>query len=294
MSRAILIAGIVALVVAFTALSSLFVVREDEQALVLQFGDPRQEVTAPGLYVKFPFIQDVLYFDKRVLDFDAPAEEVPTIDQKQLIVDAYARYRIVKPLRFFQTVNNEGNARAQLGNIISANMRGIFGKATLATLLTADRAKLMQNITVLVSQASELLGLEVIDVRIKHVDLPEENSLAIFRRMQTQREQEARRIRAEGDRDARRIRADADREQRVIVAEAKKTSEILRGQGEAKATKLYNDAFGQDRGFFDFYRSLQAMRIGLTGDSTSYVGPPRGEFYRFFKGEEPTESESVR
>ena len=285
MSRGNLIIGIAIVVLGVIALGATFVIREDEQALVLQFGDPRREVKEAGLNFKIPFIQDAVYFDKRVLDFDASAAEVPTLDQKQLVVDSFARYRIVDPLKFYQTVVFEANAEAQLNNIISAALRDAFGQELFTQLMTEKRALLMTGVTKTVDLAARNLGIEVVDVRIKRVDLPEENSQAIFRRMQTQREQEARGIRAEGDKKAREIRADADKQQRVIIAEAKKTSEILRGEGDAVATKLYNEAFGNDRDFFDFYRSLQAMRKGLTGESTSYVGPPRGEFYRFFKGE---------
>ena len=285
MSRTNSIIGIAVFIIGVILYSSVFVIREDEQALVLQFGDPRREVKEAGLNFKVPFIQDAVYFDKRVLDFDASAAEVPTLDQKQLVVDSFARYRIVDPLKFYQTVVFEANAEAQINNIISAALRDAFGKELFTLLMTEKRALLMVGVTKTVDLAARNLGIEVVDVRIKRVDLPEENSQAIFRRMQTQREQEARGIRAEGDKKAREIRADADKQQRVIVAEAKKTSEILRGEGDAVATKLYNQAFGNDRDFFDFYRSLQAMRKGLTGESTSYVGPPRGEFYRFFKGE---------
>ena len=285
MSRANSIIGIAVFIIGMILYSSTFVIREDEQALVLQFGDPRREVKEAGLNFKVPFIQDAVYFDKRVLDFDASAAEVPTLDQKQLVVDSFARYRIVDPLKFYQTVVFEANAEAQINNIISAALRDAFGQELFTRLMTEKRALLMVGVTKTVDLAARNLGIEVVDVRIKRVDLPEENSQAIFRRMQTQREQEARGIRAEGDKKAREIRADADKQQRVIVAEAKKTSEILRGEGDAVATKLYNQAFGNDRNFFDFYRSLQAMRKGLTGESTSYVGPPRGEFYRFFKGE---------
>ena len=285
MSRTNLIIGIAVFIIGVIISSSTFVIREDEQALVLQFGDPRREVKEAGLNFKVPFIQDAVYFDKRVLDFDATAAEVPTLDQKQLVVDSFARYRIVDPLKFYQTVVFEANAEAQINNIISAALRDAFGQELFTRLMTEKRALLMVGVTKTVDLAARNLGIEVVDVRIKRVDLPEENSQAIFRRMQTQREQEARGIRAEGDKKAREIRADADKQQRVIVAEAKKTSEILRGEGDAVATKLYNQAFGNDRDFFDFYRSLQAMRKGLTGESTSYVGPPRGEFYRFFKGE---------
>jgi len=285
MSKTAIFGGILAIVIGITAFSSLFVIRENEQALILQFGNPQKQVDNAGLNFKTPFIQDVIYFDKRILDYDASAAEIPTLDQKQLVVDAFARYKIIDPLKFYQTVATESIAESQLNNIINSNLRDSFGKQLFTKLMTETRAKLMAEISKKVDTAMRSLGIQVIDVRIKRVDLPEENSQAIFRRMQTQREQEARRIRAEGDRKAREIRADADKQQRVIVAEAKKTSEILRGEGDAVATKLYNDAFGRDRDFFDFYRSLQAMRTGLTGDSTSYVGPPKGEFYRFFKGE---------
>ena len=285
MSKTAIFGGILAIVIGITAFSSLFVIRENEQALILQFGNPQKQVDNAGLNFKTPFIQDVIYFDKRILDYDASAAEIPTLDQKQLVVDAFARYKIIDPLKFYQTVATESIAESQLNNIINSNLRDSFGKQLFTKLMTETRARLMAEISKKVDTAMRSLGIEVIDVRIKRVDLPEENSQAIFRRMQTQREQEARRIRAEGDRKAREIRADADKQQRVIVAEAKKTSEILRGEGDAIATKLYNDAFGRDRDFFDFYRSLQAMRTGLTGDSTSYVGPPKGEFYRFFKGE---------
>lgn len=285
MSKLAIFGGILAIVIGITAFSSMFVIRENEQALILQFGNPQNQVDDAGLHFKTPFIQDVIYFDKRVLDYDASAAEIPTLDQKQLVVDAFARYKIIDPLKFYQTVATESIAESQLNNIINSNLRDSFGQQMFTKLMTETRAKLLAEISKKVDTAMRSLGIQVIDVRIKRVDLPEENSQAIFRRMQTQREQEARRIRAEGDRKAREIRADADKQQRVIVAEAKKTSEILRGEGDAVATKLYNDAFGRDRDFFDFYRSLQAMRTGLTGDTTSYVGPPQGEFYRFFKGE---------
>jgi len=285
MSKSVIFGAILAVVIGITAFSSLFVTRENEQALVLQFGNPQRQVDTAGLHFKTPFIQEVIFFDKRLLDYDASAAEIPTLDQKQLVVDAFARYKIIDPLKFYQTVATEAIAESQLNNIINSNLRDSFGQELFTRLMTEKRAQLMTEISKKVDTAMRNLGIQVIDVRIKRVDLPEENSQAIFRRMQTQREQEARRIRAEGDKKAREIRADADKQQRVIVAEAKKTSEILRGEGDAIATKLYNDAFGRDRDFFDFYRSLQAMRTGLTGDTTSYVGPPQGEFYRFFKGE---------
>ena len=221
MSKTAIFGGILAIVIGITAFSSLFVIRENEQALILQFGNPQKQVDDAGLNFKTPFIQDVIYFDKRILDYDASAAEIPTLDQKQLVVDAFARYKIIDPLKFYQTVATESIAESQLNNIINSNLRDSFGKQLFTKLMTETRAKLMAEISKKVDTAMRSLGIQVIDVRIKRVDLPEENSQAIFRRMQTQREQEARRIRAEGDRKAREIRADADKQQRVIVAEVR-------------------------------------------------------------------------
>ena len=277
-----LIVGILVIVVGILAFSTLFTVHQAQQALVIQLGDPKRLISEPGLNLKWPFVQNVRYFDRRVLDFDANAEEVPTSDQKQVVVDTFARYRIVDPLRYFQTVNNEFGLQARLGNLINSNLRDIFGSASLATLLTAQRTDLIRLIADQVKKQGKDWGIDVIDVRIKHLDLPEENSQAIFRRMQTQREQEARKIRAEGEKDAKRIRADADKQRTIIEANARRQSEILRGEGEAEAQRLYNDAYGQDRQFFDFWISMNALREGLPGESTRYVGPTDGDFFRFF------------
>lgn len=285
------ILGIVIIIAGFLGFSSMFTVRQDEQALVLQFGEPIRTVTAPGLHFKYPLLQNVTKFDKRVLDFDAETEEVPTRDQKQLVVNAFARYRIIDPLLFFQTVNNEFGMRQRLGNVINASLRAVFGEAELARLLTEERAKLIQIIAKRVHEQGQSFGIDVIDVRIKRVDLPEENSQAIFRRMQTQREQEARKIRAEGDAESRRIKADADKQRTIILADANRQSEILRGEGEAGAQRIYNDAYGRDETFFDFWVSMDAMRLGLTGENTRYVGPPDNEFFRFFGGM-PAEGDS--
>ena len=280
----LLILGIVVIIAGFLGFSSMFTVRQDEQALVLQFGKPIRTVTTPGLNFKYPLLQNVAKFEKRVLDFDAEAEEVPTRDQKQLVVNAFARYRIIDPLLFFQAVNNELGVRLRLGDVINSNLRAVFGEVDLARLLTEERAKLIQVIAKRVHDSGRSFGIEVIDVRLKRVDLPEENSQAIFRRMQTQREQEARKIRAEGDADSRRIKADADKQRTIILANANRQSEILRGQGEAEAQRTYNDAYGRDEAFFDFWVSMDAMRLGLTGENTRYVGPPDNEFFRFFGG----------
>lgn len=283
MNRVALIgAGAILLVVALVLSSALYTVREGRQAIVLQFGEPVGAESNAGLKVKIPFIQDVVYFDKRVLDFDAERAEMATADQKQVEVDAYARYVIENPLRFFQSVGNEQSLNRRLLSIISSNLRTQIAGMPLAQVLTEERQALMQRIKDNTNVEAKTFGINVIDVRIKRVDLPDENSEAIFRRMQTQREQEARRIRAEGFRDSLGVRADADKRVRVIIAEAQKRSQILRGEGEMEATRIYNDAYSKDPVFFDFFRSLQAMSKGLSGDNTRYVGPPDSEFFRFF------------
>ncbi|MEM7071233.1 MAG: protease modulator HflC [Pseudomonadota bacterium] len=259
-----------------------YIVRETEQVLVLEFGKALKVVSEPGLHFKIPFVQTSNYLDKRILDYDARAQEVPTKDQKQLIVDAFARYRIVDPLVFFQTVQSEIGMQTRLDSLINAALRAVLGEVTLATVLTPERSQLMALFTKQVSQESSEFGIEVIDVRIKRIDLPKENSEAIFRRMSTQREQEARKIRAEGDKEARRLRAEADKRRRVMISEAQRTSEILRGEGDQGAQNIYNEAYGRDVDFFDFWRSMQALKKGITSDSTTYVGSPSGDFFRYF------------
>jgi len=284
MSRTLrLILGIVVVALGIVGFSAIFTVHQAEQALVLQFGKVVRVVTDPGLQYKIPFVQTVIYFDKRVLDFDNPAKEVPTLDQKQLVVDTFARYRIVDPLKFFQAATNELNMEDRLGNIISANLQGVLSRVPMSTILTEERANLMRTIAEQVDKQGQRFGIRVLDVRIKRVDLPEENSQAIFRRMQTQREQEARKIRAEGERDKKRITAEADKQSRIIVADAKRQAEILRGEGDGKAQNIYNKAYGQDPTFFDFYVSMKAYRDGLAEQSTRYIGPPAGDFFRFFR-----------
>ena len=277
-----LVLAIIAGVIGVVAYSSMFTVHQAGQALVLQFGEPIREIREPGLNFKTPFVQDVQFFDKRVIDFDAQPQEVPTRDQKQLVVDAFARYRIVDPLLFYQTVNNTFGMENRLGNVINSNLRAVFGEVELARLLTKERSDLMHIIRDRVNIEGKAYGIDVIDVRIKHVDLPENNSQAIFRRMQTQREQEARKIRAEGEANAKKIRADADKQKTIIVANADKQSSILRGEGEGEAQRIYNEAYGQDPEFFDFWVSMNAMQVGMPANSTRFVGPPDSDFFKFF------------
>lgn len=281
-SPSLVITLIVLAALLFVGGSSVFTVNETEQVLVRRFGEPTRVITEPGLNFKVPFVDTATYFDKRLLNFDGDSQEIPTVDQKQLIVDAYARYRIVDPLRFFQSVGSIAGIQARLPNVINSSLREVLGDVPLSQILTEQRAVLMDKSTAIANQNAREFGIEVVDVRMKRVDLPAENSQAVFRRMQTQREQEARKFRAEGDKESRTIRADADKQQRVILAEARKNAEILRGEGDAQAQAIYTEAYARDEDFFDFWRSMQAMERGLTSDTTTYVGPPRGDFFRFF------------
>ena len=277
--------GVIAAVVVVAAIGlfgTLFTISEREQALITRLGEPRRIITTAGLQFKWPLIEDVVRFDKRVLDFDARAEEVPTQDQKQLVVDAFARYQIVEPLEFFKRVNNEFGMEQRLSRIINAQLRAVFGEVQLATLLTPERARLIEVISQRTAVQAREFGVRVLDVRVRRLDLPEENSQAIFRRMQTQREQEARRIRAEGAADAQRIRTDAERRATIVRAEAQREGQKLRGEGDGEAQRVYNQAYGQDPDFYYFWDSMRSMTEGLKGDTTSYIGPPEGDFFRFF------------
>jgi membrane protease subunit HflC len=288
MNRNLLIgAGALAVVVAVFAMSALFTVQQTQQALVLQFGDPKRVVTEPGLHVKLPFVQNAVYIDRRVLDYDAAAQEVILGDQKRLVVDAFARYRIVDPLRFYQSVGTEDVLRGRIDPILDASLRKVLGEVPLFTVLSADRAELMNKIRDQANTEAKQFGIDIVDVRIKRADLPAENSQAIYHRMQTERQREAKELRAQGAELAQRIRARADRERRVIIAEAEKEGQIIRGQGDAQAVKIFADAFGQDVDFFTFYRSMQAYRNALGDNSTSLVLSPDSQFFRFFDNPEP-------
>jgi membrane protease subunit HflC len=283
MKRPILMGlGMVAAALVLLVYSSLFVVHQAQQALVLQFGNPVRVVRDPGLGFKLPFIQQVEFFDRRVLDFDAPSVELVLGDQKRLVVDAFARYRIADPLRFRQAAGSELAFRGRLEPIVFSSLRSVLGEASLFTVLSEDRNELMGQIQTEANRALAQFGIEVVDIRIKRADLPPENSQAIYRRMQTEREREARELRAQGAEIGQRIRARADRERRVLIAEAQKTAEVLRGEGDAEAVRIFGDAFGQDVKFFDFYRSLQAYRTAFDDELTSFVMRPDSPFFRYF------------
>jgi membrane protease subunit HflC len=289
MNRNLLIgAGAAAAFVLVLLMSALFTVQQTQQALILQFGDPKRVVTEPGLHFKLPFIQNAVYVDRRVLDFDGEAQEVILGDQKRLVVDAFARYRIVDPLRFYQSVGSEEILRGRIDTILDASMRKVLGEVPLFTVLSADRSELMNKIRDQANTEAKQFGIEIVDVRIKRADLPAENSQAIYRRMQTEREREAKELRAQGAELGQRIRARADRERRVIIAEAQKEGEIIRGQGDGDAVRIFADAFGKDVDFFTFYRSMQAYRAALSDDNTSFVLSPDSDFFRFFNHAEPT------
>ena len=269
-------------VIAVVAFFSIFIVKEVNQAIVLQFGDPKKIILKPGLNFKLPFIQNVVFLDKRILNLDAPPEEVIASDQKRLIVDAFARFQIVDPLKFYISVGNERVARSRLSTIINSRIRSVLGTQRLQTLLSEDRTKQMSLIQEGVNNEAEKFGIKIIDVRIKRADLPQANSDAIFARMQTERNREAKEFRAKGAEMAITITSTADKEVTVILADAQKKSEIMKGEGDGARNKIFADAFGQDPEFFAFYRAMQAYEKALIGGETSLVLSPDSEFFKFF------------
>ncbi len=283
MNRGALIGlAVVAVVALVVGSSAVFTVHQAKQVLVLQFGKPQRVITEPGLNFKIPFIQNIEVFDRRVLDFDVPPEEVIASDQKRLVVDSFARYRIVDPLKFFQSVGNEAVVRTRLAPIINAGVRRALGNVPLAQIVSGERVALMTAIRKIVNTETKDFGIEIVDVRIKRTDLPEENSQAIFRRMQTERERAAKELRAEGDEEGQKVRARADRDKVVLIAEARKKAQIIRGEGDGEAVRIFAEAFGKDVEFFAFYRSMEAYREALGSDDTTMVLSPDSEFFRFF------------
>jgi membrane protease subunit HflC len=280
--RLLLVIAVVLVVAGIVAMNALFIVDQTEQALVLQFGQPRRVIRDPGLWVKRPFLEDVRRYDNRLLDFEPPPEEVIVSDQKRLVVDTYTRYRITDPLLFFQTVNSEAAVRARLSAMVNGSLRRVLGNVTLSALLSHQRSSIMTQIRDEVSDQGKGFGIDVIDVRIRRADLPEENNQAIYARMVSERQQQAAQYRGEGAEAAQNVRANADRERTVILAEAQRDAQRVRGDGDAESIRVYADAFGQDKEFFAFYRSMQAYRDALNGRTTSFVLNPDGGFFRFF------------
>ena len=274
--------GLVILVIlAIVGYSSLFVVDQTQQALVLRFGDPVRVVSQPGLYAKVPLVDNVVMIDKRLLDIDAPPIEVIARDQKRLVVDAFGRYKITDPLLFFQAAGSIEVAESRLSVILNSAIRGAVGQMDFASVVREGRAGLMETITRQVNAEGRQLGVDVVDVRIRRADLPAENSAAVFQRMQTERQREATDIRSRGEQEARTIRAQADRQATVIVADANRQADELRGDGDAQANRVFAQAFNQDRDFFGFYRSMQAYLDGLKGENTRLVISPDMPFFRY-------------
>ena len=262
--------------------ASAFIVHQNEQALVLEFGKPKRVVQQPGLHWKLPLVETVDIFDKRILDLDTSTQEVTASDQKRLQVDAFARYKIVDPLKFYQTLRFEGAVRSRLGPIVESAMRRALGAATFQDVVRDRREQLMKQIAANVNEEGRDFGLEVVDVRIKRADLPEQNLKSVFERMRAERQREAAEFRAQGTGEANRIKATADREVTVIKAEATRKGEELRGSGEAERNRIFAEAFRRDPDFFAFYRSMQAYEQGLKPGDTRLVISPDSDFFKYF------------
>jgi modulator of FtsH protease HflC len=280
------VAGIVTLVLLLFAVivgySSIFTVSQTEQALVVRLGRPVDVVSEPGLNFKAPFIDTVISIDKRILDLENPSQEVIASDQKRLVVDAFARYRIKDPLRFYQSVGSIQAANIQLTTLLNAALRRVLGEVTFINVVRDERETLMTRIRDQLDREADQYGIQVVDVRIRRADLPEQNSLAVYKRMQTEREREAQEFRAQGGQKAQEIRSKADREATVIVADANSTAEQTRGVGDAERNRLFAEAYGKDPDFFAFYRSMSAYETGLRSNDTRFLLRPDSEFFRFF------------
>jgi modulator of FtsH protease HflC len=280
------IAGGIVLVILLAAVilgySSLFTVYQTQQALVVRLGQPVRVVTEPGLNFKAPLIDSVIAIDKRILDLENPAQEVIASDQKRLVVDAFARYRIEQPLRFYQTVNTIQAANLQLSTLLNAALRRVLGEATLTHVVRDERAALMARVREQLDKEARVYGIQVVDVRIRRADLPEQNSQAVYQRMQTERQREAAEFRAQGSQRSQEIRSKADRDVTVLVAEATSKSEQLRGDGDAERNRIFAEAFGKDPDFFAFYRSMQAYEHSMHRNDTRMVLQPDSEFFRYF------------
>jgi len=280
------ISGIVALLLLLVVLvvgySSLFTVRETEQVLLVRLGEPVRVVTEPGLHFKAPFVDTVISIDKRILDLENPSQEVIASDQKRLVVDAFARYRIKDALRFYQSVGSIQAANLQLTALLNASLRRVLGEASFIQVVKDERETLMARIREQLDKEAGGYGISVVDVRIRRADLPDQNSQAVYQRMQTERQREAAEFRAQGGQKAQEIRSKADREATVIVAEANSQSEQIRGQGDGERNRLFADAYNQDPGFFAFYRSMSAYENGLKHNDTRFLLRPDSDFFRFF------------
>ena len=280
-----LVGGIVAaliIVLLIIAYGTLFTVYQTRQALVVRLGQPVRVITEPGLHYKIPLIDSVIQIDKRILDLENPAQEVIASDQKRLVVDAFARYRINEPLKFYQSVGNVEGANSRLSTLLNSALRRVLGEATLTQVVRDQREQLMNRVREHLEAEAQAFGIAVIDVRIRRADLPEQNSQAVYQRMITERQREAQEFRSQGTQRAQEIRAKADRDVTVLLAEAQSKGEQIRGEGDGERNRIFAEAFGRDPEFFSFYRSMQAYEAGLRSNDTRMVLKPDSEFFRFF------------
>jgi membrane protease subunit HflC len=286
-NNSVLIFAVVFAAVLVALYSAMFTVYQTQQALVLRFGEPVRVIEQPGLNFKVPLIDSVILLDNRILDLENPSQEVIASDQKRLVVDAFARYAITNPLRFYQSVGTIEGANSRLATILNSALRRVLGESTFAQVVRDERERLMARIREQVNREAAGFGINVLDVRIRRADLPEANSQAVFQRMQTERQREAAEIRAQGGEQAQTIRSRADRDATIVVAEANSAADKLRGEGEAERNAIFAQAYGQDKGFFDFYRSMQAYEASLKGADTRMLLSPDSNFFRFFNNPVP-------
>jgi len=276
------VAVVLAVVAAIVAYSSMFSVYQTRQALVVRLGQPIRVISEGGLHFKIPFIDNVIYVDKRILDLENPAQEVIASDQKRLVVDAFARYQIDDPLRFYQAVGTIQGANSQLSQLLNSALRRVLGESSFQALVRDDRSALMGRIREQLDREAERYGINVVDVRIRRADLPEQNSQAVYQRMQTERQREAAEFRAQGSQRSQEIRSRADRDVTVLIADATSKAEQIRGEGDATRNRIFAEAFNRDADFFSFYRSMQAYEAGLRHSDTRMVLKPDSDFFRYF------------
>ncbi|MFP6600630.1 MAG: protease modulator HflC [Deltaproteobacteria bacterium] len=279
------LAGLLIALIALTGVGyglACFQVTEWQQAVVLQFGKPVKTITEPGLYFKTPLVQNVMFFEKRLLEYDAASKELITQDKQQLVVDNYSRWRIIDPLKFYQTVGTLSGAQSRLDDIIYSNLREAIGRSTLRDVVSGDRDALMRGVTKSSDERAEAYGVRVVDVRIKRTDLPAKNEQNVFSRMRTERERAAKKFRAEGEEQSRKIRSKAEKDREIILAEAKREAAIIRGDADGQATNIYAKAYGRDPDFYEFMRTLEAYKVTLPG-RTKLLLSPKGEFLRIFE-----------
>ena len=282
MSKSVAILGVFALVGSIVGSSAMYTVDQTEQAMVMQFGNPQRQVSEPGLHFKTPFIQDVVFYDNRILDLDPPSGQVILSDQKRINVDAFARYRITDPLRFFQALRTEGQFRDQVGRILNSSVRNSMARNSLGDLLSGKREAIMSEIQQRLADETQDYGIEILDVRVVRTDLPPEISQNVYNRMRSDRVKEANQLRADGDKAKLEITSRADRDKVVLIAEAQRQAQILRGEGDAQRNRILGEAYGKDPQFFAFYRSMTAYRSALAAGDTNLVLSPDSDFFRFF------------